>query len=76
MVPADRPRLAMIVVVDEPATARGTGGLVAAPVFARIAGEALRYLDIPPEGPVRVIEPLRDEPINVEEDSYALGFAG
>ena len=76
VVPADRPRLAMIVVVDEPATARGTGGLVAAPVFARIAGEALRYLDIPPEGPVRVIEPLRDEPINVEEDSYALGFAG
>ncbi|MBP7275162.1 MAG: penicillin-binding protein 2 [Kiritimatiellae bacterium] len=76
VIPANSPRLAMIVVVDEPRTARGTGGLIAAPVFARIAGEALRYLDIPPEGPVRVLEPLMDEPINVEEDSYAFGFTG
>lgn len=46
-VPADLPRLAILVVIDEP---RGAyyGGEVAAPVFASIALPALRYLGIPP----------------------------
>jgi cell division protein FtsI (penicillin-binding protein 3) len=46
--PADHPRIAMIVVVDEP---QGThlGGRVAAPVFKAVAEEALRYLGVPPE---------------------------
>lgn len=44
--PAERPELAIIVVVDEPQPLH-TGGLVAAPVFRRIAEQAVRYLDIP-----------------------------
>ena len=45
--PVDRPRIAMIVVVDEPQPYH-TGGKVAAPVFGKIATEIVRYLDIPP----------------------------
>lgn len=47
-VPADRPRIAMIVVIYEP---RGQiyGGVVAAPVFKKIAENALSYLDVPRE---------------------------
>ena len=47
-VPADDPRLALIVVVYEP---RGSayGGVVAAPVFKNIMEHTLAYLDIPME---------------------------
>lgn len=44
--PADDPRIAIVVVVDEPQPIH-TGGLVAAPVFQAIASEAARYLDLP-----------------------------
>jgi cell division protein FtsI/penicillin-binding protein 2 len=47
-VPADDPRLAMIVVVFEPKGAI-YGGVVAAPVFKNIANQALSYLDVPRE---------------------------
>ncbi len=76
VVPADRPRLAMIFVVDNPKTVPATGGVVAAPLFARVAKEALPYLDILPEGPVRIIVPNAEEPTSGEEELYAAGFAG
>ncbi len=45
-VPADKPRVALIVVVHDP---RGHiyGGIVAAPVFRKIANDALSYLEVP-----------------------------
>ncbi|HVE72965.1 MAG TPA: penicillin-binding transpeptidase domain-containing protein [Thermoanaerobaculia bacterium] len=54
-VPADRPRLSILVVIDEP---RGEhyGGTVAAPAFREIAEGALRYLGVPPSLPSRSIE--------------------
>ncbi|HEX5469092.1 MAG TPA: penicillin-binding protein 2 [Gaiellaceae bacterium] len=47
-VPAKKPRLVILVAVDEP---RGAiwGGVVAAPAFAEIAKFALQYLEIPPD---------------------------
>ncbi|RMG16121.1 MAG: PASTA domain-containing protein [Deltaproteobacteria bacterium] len=45
-VPADTPRLVIVVVVDEPQGVK-YGGVVAAPIFARIAEESLRYLGVP-----------------------------
>jgi cell division protein FtsI (penicillin-binding protein 3) len=51
VVPADDPRLAIIVVLDEPQGGH-LGGAVAAPVFKDIAAEALRYLHVPPNVPV------------------------
>ena len=45
-VPADSPKLAMIVVVYEP-KGQIYGGVVAAPVFKTVADQALSYLNIP-----------------------------
>lgn len=47
--PADRPEIGIIVVMDEPGPLH-TGGAVAAPVFSAIASQAIRYLDVPPCG--------------------------
>ena len=51
VVPADDPRLAIIVIIDEPQGSH-LGGAVAAPIFKEIAEEALRYLHVPPRSPV------------------------
>src|SRR3989338_8258466 len=48
IVPADSPRFVVLVVVDEP-KGESYGGLVAAPVFRKIAWAALRDLAVPPE---------------------------
>ncbi|HKY25303.1 MAG TPA: penicillin-binding protein 2 [Gaiella sp.] len=50
LVPARNPRLAILVMVDEP---RGQiwGGVVAAPIFRDIARFALQYLEVPPDAP-------------------------
>ncbi len=47
VVPAEDPRLAIIVVLDEPQGAH-LGGAVAAPIFKEIAEPALRYLHVAP----------------------------
>lgn len=47
--PASHPRLAMVVVIDEPSGGAYYGGLVAAPVFSRVMSGALRLLDVPPD---------------------------
>ncbi|OGD28406.1 MAG: hypothetical protein A2V57_04240 [Candidatus Aminicenantes bacterium RBG_19FT_COMBO_65_30] len=49
--PVERPRLAMIVVLDEPKEGY-YGGQVCAPVFRDIARQVLRYLRVPPERPL------------------------
>ncbi len=49
IVPASRPRLAMVVVIDEPKGEHYYGGLVAAPVFAGFMDGALRILNIAPD---------------------------
>lgn len=49
LVPASNPRLAMVVVIDDPQGRDYYGGLVAAPVFARVMDGALRLLDVPPD---------------------------
>lgn len=53
-VPADRPRLVMLVTIDEPRGAQ-YGGTVAAPVFREVAEATLRYLGVPPSVPSRSI---------------------
>jgi cell division protein FtsI (penicillin-binding protein 3) len=46
-VPATRPRLVILVTVDEPSTI--WGGVVAAPAFQELARFALQYLEVPPD---------------------------
>src|SRR3954463_11859870 len=48
MVPASKPRLVLLVTVDEP-HGQIWGGVVAAPAFAQIAGYDLQYLEVPPD---------------------------
>ncbi|MEK6633279.1 MAG: penicillin-binding protein 2, partial [Nitrospirota bacterium] len=52
-VPADNPRLAMIVVIDEP-QGESWGGTVAAPVFRRVGEQVLNYLGVSSDEPVKL----------------------
>lgn len=45
-IPAEAPKIALIVVVQDPVGGH-YGGTVAAPVFKAIADEALAYLNVP-----------------------------
>jgi cell division protein FtsI (penicillin-binding protein 3) len=47
--PVTDPRLAVVVVIDDPTAGQYYGGQVAAPVFARIVADATRILAIPPD---------------------------
>ena len=66
-VPADQPRLTILVVVDEPKTSP-YGGVVAAPAFSAIAKQSLCYLRVPPNQPLKnkpgVIEAKKDAPMS------------
>ena len=56
--PADKPQLAILVVIDEP-QGKHYGGTVAAPVFRRIARETLNYLNITPESTMKSFATFR-----------------
>ncbi|MFD1215312.1 peptidoglycan D,D-transpeptidase FtsI family protein [Microbulbifer celer] len=48
-IPAENPRLAAVVVIDDPTHAKYYGGEVAAPVFGKVMAGAMRLLQVPPE---------------------------
>jgi len=63
LVPASNPRLAAVVVIDEPSGDLYYGSDVAAPVFADVMAESLRLLAIPPDalpanGPAGTIQAM------------------
>ncbi len=47
--PVSHPKIAMVVFVDEPGSDNYYGGQVAAPVFAKVAADTLRLLNIKPD---------------------------
>ncbi|GGB87720.1 penicillin-binding protein 3 [Marinobacterium zhoushanense] len=47
--PASHPRIVIAVMVDNPKGQEYYGGEVAAPVFSRVAADALRLLNVPPD---------------------------
>ena len=51
--PATNPRLAAVVVIDEPMAGKHLGGEVSAPVFSEVVGGALRLMAVPPDQIVR-----------------------
>ncbi|MBI1733749.1 MAG: transpeptidase family protein [Candidatus Rokubacteria bacterium] len=55
-VPADDPKLVMLVMLDEPKTEKW-GSEAAAPIFSAIGREVLRYLEVPPRDtpPVQIV---------------------
>ncbi|MCR4425748.1 MAG: penicillin-binding transpeptidase domain-containing protein [Firmicutes bacterium] len=46
--PANDPRIAVLVVLDEPSVPVKFGGVIAAPVFQAVVEDSLRYMEIPP----------------------------
>jgi cell division protein FtsI (penicillin-binding protein 3) len=65
-VPAESPRLAILVSIDEPED-KLTGGMVAAPAWGQIASEALRQLGVTP--------PSRREEAALQDDRRRAGEA-
>ncbi len=51
--PATAPRIVVVIIVDDPSGARFGGGDIAAPVFGRVAAQALRLLEVPPDGDIQ-----------------------
>ncbi|WP_114238830.1 penicillin-binding protein 2 [Dyella sp. C9] len=49
VVPASNPRLAAVVIVDNPKKGSYYGALVSGPVFSKVLDGALRLLDVPPD---------------------------
>jgi len=49
VVPMDRPKFAMVVVINQPSSGTYYGGLVSAPVFHNVMEGALRLMDVPPD---------------------------
>ena len=49
MVPANHPRLVMVVMIDQPGKGEHFGGEVAAPVFSTVMTGAMRLLAVPPD---------------------------
>jgi cell division protein FtsI (penicillin-binding protein 3) len=49
MIPAETPRLVMVIMIDEPTAKEYYGGLVAAPVFSAVMNPAMRILNVPPD---------------------------
>lgn len=60
-VPADKPRLVIAVVLDEPMIGR-YGGDLAGPVFRRVAEASLRYLGVPPPSAAPKIKTVKPAP--------------
>jgi cell division protein FtsI/penicillin-binding protein 2 len=58
--PADDPRVAVLVVIDEP-KGQIYGGAVAAPVFKKIAQSTLNYLNVPPRPTTEKLRVARDD---------------
>ncbi len=49
LAPISNPRIAMVVVVNEPQGDQYYGGAIAAPIFADVMGSALQILNVPPD---------------------------
>ena len=64
LAPVSAPRVVVAVMVDEPSAGKYYGGQVAAPLFARITGDTLRAMRVPPDAPFNSVivpaEPVRE----------------
>lgn len=72
LLPADRPEVAVVVVVDSPSEGSRYGGLTAAPVFSEIGEGVMRIMGVPPdpallepEKPVTAVAEAEPKPVPV-----------
>lgn len=64
LAPVSQPRLAMVVVVNDPSRGDYYGGLVAAPVFSKVMTGALRLLNVAPDNVEPTLLAQSDVPLN------------
>lgn len=69
-VPADKPKLTIAVIIDEPQGIK-YGGVVAAPAFKGIAQNSLAYLKITPNMPTKSPKPIETKTEKTEEEQFA-----
>lgn len=60
--PSSNPRIAMMVVIDEPSKGGYYGGLVSAPVFSKVMAGSLRLMNITPDNLPPPVEPAAAQP--------------
>jgi cell division protein FtsI (penicillin-binding protein 3) len=60
--PTTAPRLAALVVLDDPSAGKHQGGEVSAPVFSAVVGQALRLLAVAPDQPINGPDDLPSVP--------------
>ena len=72
LAPVSAPRLACVVVVNDPSGGVYYGGLISAPVFGRVIGGALRLMDVPPDSPL-LMEAARSAEEEIEAAAEAVG---
>jgi cell division protein FtsI (penicillin-binding protein 3) len=56
--PTNHPRLAAVVVIDDPAAGKYYGGDISAPVFSAVVGGALRLMGVAPDAAMDKHAPL------------------
>jgi len=69
VVPASKPKLAAIVVIDDPTGGDFYGGEVAAPVYANVMAGALRLLGIPADNLDSIPDERRDTTLMIASDT-------
>jgi cell division protein FtsI (penicillin-binding protein 3) len=76
MAPMPNPRIVVAVSIDEPTAGSHFGGAVSGPVFAGIAGDTLRTLNVPPDMPVKQLVVSDDNAQATPSNSPATAATG
>lgn len=69
--PADRPEVAIAVIIDSPTVGSKFGGIAAAPAFSAIGAFTMRYLGVAPDPEGTVVAPAPGLPSEDEEHPVA-----
>ncbi len=76
LAPANDPKIAVLVVIDEPSTGQYYGGTVAAPVAKNVINETLKYLETTPQFTEKEKEKIPDKVIVPDVRNMEIGEAG
>jgi cell division protein FtsI (penicillin-binding protein 3) len=73
LAPASNPRIACVVVINDPLGSAFTGGAISAPVFSKVTRGALRLLNVTPDAPmsIGVIDQITPEMLDAAAEAVA-----
>jgi len=67
LAPANDPKIAILIIIDEPSNGAYYGGMIAAPVAGEVIRETLGYLDIEPQFTEKELNEYNDKSITVPD---------